>query len=69
MLGGKLPGLYGGTEGCGGGNDASNCWSTRMAWRTGGMGELYAYVPQGRQNITAMLEVKPYSYVNADYGM
>ncbi|GAC95629.1 alginate lyase [Pseudozyma hubeiensis SY62] len=69
VMGGKLPGLYGGTEGCGGGNDASDCWSTRMAWRTGGMGELYAYLPQDRQNLTAMLQVPPYSYVNSDYGI
>ncbi|SJX60315.1 uncharacterized protein SRS1_11629 [Sporisorium reilianum f. sp. reilianum] len=69
VQGGKMPGLYGGTEGCGGGNDASDCWSTRMAWRTGGAGELYAYLPQDRQNTTALLDVPPYSYVNADYGM
>ncbi|CDW97208.1 hypothetical protein [Sporisorium scitamineum] len=64
-----MPGLYGGTEGCGGGNDASDCWSTRMAWRTAGAGELYAYWPQDKQNTTALLEVPPYSYVNADYGI
>ncbi|KAJ9476900.1 Alginate lyase [Pseudozyma hubeiensis] len=69
VMGGKLPGMYGGTEGCGGGNDASDCWSTRMAWRTGGLGELYAYLPQDRQNLTAMLQVPPYSYVNSDYGI
>ena len=69
VLGGKLPGLYGGTEGCGGGNSAQGCWSTRMAWRPNGTGELYAYLPQDKQNTTALLEVPPYSYVNADYGM
>ncbi len=69
VQGGKLPGLYGGDEGCGGGNTAQSCWSTRMAWRTNGTGELYAYLPQDKQNITALLEVPPYSYVNPDYGM
>ncbi|SPO19937.1 uncharacterized protein UTRI_00328_B [Ustilago trichophora] len=69
VLGGKLPGLYGGTEGCGGGNSAQNCWSTRMAWRSNGTGELYAYLPQDKQNTTALLQVPPYSYVNSDYGI
>ncbi|KAJ1030920.1 hypothetical protein NDA18_002149 [Ustilago nuda] len=69
VLGGKLPGLYGGTEGCGGGNNAEHCWSSRMAWRSGGLGELYAYLPQHKQNTSAMLDVKPYSYVNPVYGI
>ncbi|KAI3481287.1 hypothetical protein L1887_56504 [Cichorium endivia] len=46
--GGKLPGLYGGDEGCGGGNSAQSCWSTRMAWRTNGTGELYVLPPAGQ---------------------
>ena len=41
VLSGKLPGMYGGAEGCGGGNSAEDCWSTRMAWRANGTGELY----------------------------
>ena len=69
VLGGKLPGLYGGTEGCGGGNAAADCWSTRMAWRSQGVGELYAYLPQDKQNVSALLDVPPYSYVNSDYGI
>ncbi|SNX81589.1 uncharacterized protein MEPE_00294 [Melanopsichium pennsylvanicum] len=69
VLGGKLPGLYGGQEGCGGGNNAQDCWSSRMAWRANGTGELYAYLPQDKQNLTAMLQVPPYSYVNTNYGM
>lgn len=40
-LGGKLPGLYGGHEGCSGGDSAQTCFSTRMMWRTAGAGELY----------------------------
>lgn len=48
--GGKLPGLYGGTSadeaaGCSGGRARDVCWSTRMMWRQGGKGELYAYLP------------------------
>ncbi|EST09896.1 hypothetical protein PSEUBRA_000293 [Kalmanozyma brasiliensis GHG001] len=69
VQGGKLPGLYGGAEGCGGGNNASDCWSSRMAWRTDGAGELYAYLPQAKQNTSAMLAVPPKSYVNSDYGI
>ena len=41
VLGGKLPGLYGGHTGCSGGNDALTCFSTRLMWRQKGMGELY----------------------------
>ena len=41
VLGGKLPGLYGGHTGCSGGNNALTCFSTRLMWRPGGMGELY----------------------------
>lgn len=41
VLGGKLPGLYGGHTGCSGGNNALTCFSTRLMWRQQGMGELY----------------------------
>jgi hypothetical protein len=41
VLGGKLPGIYGGHTGCSGGNDALSCFSTRMMWRQWGAGELY----------------------------
>ena len=41
VKGGKLPGLYGGHTGCSGGNDALTCFSTRLMWRSEGMGELY----------------------------
>lgn len=44
-LGGKLPGLYGGHERCSGGDDAQSCFSTRLMWRKGGMGELYLVCP------------------------
>lgn len=42
VKGGKLPGLRGGSlDGCSGGNqaDGDNCFSTRLMWRQGGMGE------------------------------
>ena len=43
VKGGKLPGLRGGPEpdGCSGGNAANgtNCFSSRVMWRTGGLGE------------------------------
>src|SRR6266446_1498905 len=42
--GGKLPGLYGG-DAPSGGADTSRGFSTRYMWRTGGAGEVYAYVP------------------------
>ena len=41
VLAGKLPGLYGGHGGCSGGYDATDCFSTRLMWRKGGLGELY----------------------------
>lgn len=41
VKGGKLPGLYGGHEGCSGGNVADTCFSTRLMWRPQGVGELY----------------------------
>lgn len=41
VLAGKLPGIYGGHGGCSGGYDASDCFSTRLMWRKGGLGELY----------------------------
>ncbi|KAH9961338.1 hypothetical protein BC827DRAFT_1260518 [Russula dissimulans] len=48
--GGKLPGLRGGPDpdNCSGGHQANgtNCFSTRLMWRTNGAGEVYAYVPR-----------------------
>jgi len=41
VLGGKMPGLYGGHTGCSGGDPAVDCFSTRLMWREGGIGELY----------------------------
>jgi hypothetical protein len=44
VKGGKLPGLYGGVEPFSGGGHNANGWSTRLMWRTGGAGEIYAYI-------------------------
>ncbi len=46
VKGGKLPGFYGGTQVSGGRiPDGTNGFSTRFMWRTGGQGEVYAYLP------------------------
>ncbi|KAJ4483411.1 hypothetical protein J3R30DRAFT_3284673 [Lentinula aciculospora] len=49
VLGGKLPGLRGGTNatGCSGGDEPTglDCFSTRLMWRPNGAGEVYAYIP------------------------
>jgi hypothetical protein len=47
VKGGKLPGLYGGVSWSGGAQSASKDrgFSTRLMWRQGGLGEVYAYLP------------------------
>ena len=47
VKGGKLPGLFGGTNSFSGGAvpDGTNGFSTRYMWRTNGDGEAYAYLP------------------------
>lgn len=46
VKGGKLPGLYGGRVNDGRKiPDGTNGFSTRYMWRTGGAGEVYAYLP------------------------
>ncbi|KAF7975020.1 hypothetical protein HWV62_10645 [Athelia sp. TMB] len=66
VLGGKLPGLYGGHTGCSGGNSATTCFSTRLMWRPDGMGELYLYAPKAKQ--TKALCSDPRSVCDAAYG-
>jgi hypothetical protein len=44
VQGGKLPGLYGGTEPFSGGGHNADGWSMRLMWRTDGAGEIYAYI-------------------------
>ncbi|OSD02074.1 polysaccharide lyase family 14 protein [Trametes coccinea BRFM310] len=65
---GKLPGVYGGHEGCSGGDDALECFSTRLMWRENGQGELYLYAPKDKQT-TALCETPPLSVCDADYGL
>ena len=44
--GGKLPGLFGGDGPAGGKDvDGASGFSARFMWRTGGRGEVYAYIP------------------------
>jgi len=46
VRGGKLPGLFGGTEVSGGEQpDGTNGFSTRLMWRSLGAGEVYLYAP------------------------
>ncbi|KAH0584611.1 hypothetical protein H2248_010144 [Termitomyces sp. 'cryptogamus'] len=66
VLGGKMPGLYGGHAGCSGGNAALDCWSTRLMWRKAGEGELYLYAPKDKQ--TTELCDDPRSVCDAKYG-
>lgn len=65
-MGGKLPGLYAGHDHCSGGNPATDCFSTRFMWRKGGMGELYAYIPDKGQNKN-LCKGKG-DFCNPDYG-
>lgn len=55
VRGGKLPGLYGGTATSGGrtpsGDDG---FSTRYMWRSDGMGEVYAYLPESEEVGTSL---------------
>ncbi|KAI5823640.1 hypothetical protein K523DRAFT_286460 [Schizophyllum commune Tattone D] len=67
VLGGKLPGLYGGRDGCSGGDPAEDCFSTRLMWRKGGVGELYLYAPKDKQ--PAALCADPHSICDAAYGL
>ncbi|WVQ95107.1 hypothetical protein IAU59_002201 [Kwoniella sp. CBS 9459] len=66
--GGKLPGLRGGPDsrGCSGGNetDGASCFSTRLMWRSGGAGEVYAYIPTSQKGFCSQSQVT----CNSDYG-
>ncbi|KAG6826388.1 hypothetical protein H0H92_015998 [Tricholoma furcatifolium] len=66
VLGGKMPGLYGGHVGCSGGSAALDCWSTRLMWRQEGKGELYLYAAKDKQ--TEALCNDPQSVCDATYG-
>ncbi|KAJ6619772.1 hypothetical protein B0H10DRAFT_2163832 [Mycena sp. CBHHK59/15] len=75
--GGKLPGLYGGDSpdgaiGCSGGRRSVECYSVRLMWRTGGMGEIYSYLPDyevdGFSANKKVCDVAPLSECNPTYG-
>jgi hypothetical protein len=70
VKGGKMPGLYGGTRGCAGGADAgaARCFSTRLMWRAGGVGELYLYAPRDEQG-PDVCKTEPKSVCADAYGM
>ncbi|TDL20236.1 hypothetical protein BD410DRAFT_791353 [Rickenella mellea] len=68
VKGGKLPGLYGGHMRCSGGDDAKNCFSTRMMWREGGAGELYLYAPKDKQT-SSLCSAPPQSFCDSTYGL
>jgi len=44
VVGGKLPGFYGGEGKCSGG-ETNDCFSTRFMWRSEGRMEIYGYLP------------------------
>ena len=55
VKGGKLPGLFGGTQVSGGKiPDGTNGFSTRFMWRRNGDGELYAYLPTSKKYGTSI---------------
>ncbi|MGB6301622.1 MAG: polysaccharide lyase [Rivularia sp. (in: cyanobacteria)] len=55
VKGGKLPGLFGGTQVSGGKiPDGTNGFSTRFMWRRNGDGELYAYLPNSKKYGTSI---------------
>ena len=55
VRGGKLPGLFGGTV-TGGQHipDGTDGFSTRYMWRSGGDGEVYAYLPTSQEHGTSL---------------
>ncbi|KAH7101666.1 hypothetical protein BKA62DRAFT_702814 [Auriculariales sp. MPI-PUGE-AT-0066] len=74
VKGGKIPGPYGGAtmedaHGCSGGRQEGRdkCFSLRMMWRKDGMGEIYAYVPQVKENEDAFMAL-PGTVKDAAYG-
>lgn len=67
VLGGKLPGLYGGHASCTGGTTALDCYSARLMWRAGGMGEVYLYVARNLQTPDFCSKI-PNSTCNPVYG-
>ncbi|KAJ7016717.1 hypothetical protein C8F04DRAFT_980863 [Mycena alexandri] len=79
VMGGKLPGIYGGDDAttailCSGGRRDTSCFSARLMWRTNGAGEIYTYLPDpsattgtGNYTTNKQLCVKP-DECNDTYG-
>ncbi|XP_046375124.1 uncharacterized protein LOC124148193 [Haliotis rufescens] len=65
VKGGKLPGLWGGSQTCSGGRHNEECFSTRFMWRTGGGGELYAYIPSGQRADFCTKNICNFDYGNS----
>ncbi|KAJ3525829.1 hypothetical protein NMY22_g10409 [Coprinellus aureogranulatus] len=73
VLGGKLPGLYGGNNpstatSCSGGRRDDECFSVRLMWRAQAQGELYTYLPPSFKANQRVCNVAPSSDCNPTYG-
>jgi len=66
VLGGKLPGMWGGKESCAGGDPANDCFSMRIMWRDNGKGEAYLYANRPAQDPAICQD--PQNYCNPDFG-
>lgn len=49
-LGGKLPGLFGGSEG----GELEDTWNTRFMWRKNGAGEIYLHLPKESESESSL---------------
>lgn len=74
VMGGKLPGPYGGetpelATGCTGGRqeDRDKCFDLRLMWRTDGAGEIYAYLPELQSNTDAAQALEG-TVIDTSYG-
>lgn len=73
VLGGKLPGFYGGDSdsvatSCSGGRRDDRCFSVRLMWRADLKGEFYTYLPPGESANNRVCNVAPSSHCNPEYG-
>ncbi|KAI9256185.1 hypothetical protein BY458DRAFT_461424 [Sporodiniella umbellata] len=66
VKGGKLPGIFGGSGECTGGEEINSCFTSRLMWREGGMGEVYSYLPHNKQR-SDICDNK-INICNSDYG-
>ncbi|XP_050414912.1 uncharacterized protein LOC126828877 [Patella vulgata] len=68
VLGGKLPGLYGGATNCTGGRHSDACLTSRFMWRFNGEGEIYTYMPAPTQQKAHFCD-QPYIICDPTYGI